>query len=75
MSNDDIAAKRGLSYCSDFDETLRRMNAGEADAAFFLRPTPVEQVRAVADEGETMPPKSTFFFPKLLTGIVFNPLR
>jgi len=75
MTNDDIAAKRGLSYCSDFDETLRRMNAGEADAAFFLRPTPVEQVRAVADEGETMPPKSTFFFPKLLTGIVFNPLR
>lgn len=75
MSEGDIAAKRGLSYCSDFDETLRRLHDGEADAAFFLRPTPVEQVRAVADEGETMPPKSTFFFPKLLTGIVFNPLR
>ncbi len=74
LTNDDIAAKRGLSYCSDFDETLRRLHAGEADAAFFLRPTPVEQVRAVADAGETMPPKSTFFFPKLLTGIVFNPL-
>ena len=75
MTNDDIAAKRGLSYCSDFDETLRRLHAGEAEAAFFLRPTPVEQVRDVADAGETMPPKSTFFFPKLLTGIVFNPLR
>ncbi len=50
------------------------LDAGEADAAFFLRPTPVAQVRAVADEGETMPPKSTYFFPKLLTGIVFNPL-
>jgi len=74
MTNDDIAAKRGLSYCSDFDETLRRLHDGEADAAFFLRPTPVEQVRAVADVGETMPPKSTFFFPKLLTGIAFNPL-
>jgi len=74
MTNDDIAAKRGLSYCSDFDETVRRLHAGEADAAFFLRPTPVEQVRAVADAGETMPPKSTFFFPKVLTGIVFNPL-
>jgi uncharacterized protein (DUF1015 family) len=34
----------------------------------------VEQVREVAAEGETMPPKSTYFFPKLLTGIVFNPL-
>ena len=74
MTNDDIAAKRGLSYCSDFDETVRRLHVGEADAAFFLRPTPVDQVRAVADAGETMPPKSTFFFPKLLTGIVFNPL-
>ena len=74
MTTDDIAAKRGLSYCSDFDETIRRLRDDEADAAFFLRPTPVEQVRAVADAGETMPPKSTFFFPKLLTGIAFNPL-
>ena len=74
MTTDDIAAKRGLSYCSDFDETVRRLRDDEADAAFFLRPTPVEQVRAVADAGETMPPKSTFFFPKLLTGIAFNPL-
>ena len=39
-----------------------------------MRPTPVEQVRAVAEAGETMPPKSTYFFPKLPTGIVFNPL-
>ncbi len=75
MSTDDIAAKRGLSYCSDTAETLRRVEAGAADAAFLLRPTPVEQVRAVAAAGETMPPKSTYFFPKLLTGLVFNPLR
>ena len=74
MSTDDIAAKRGLSYCSDTDEAIGRVADGEADAAFILRPTPVEQVRAVADAGETMPPKSTFFFPKLLTGIAFNPL-
>ncbi len=74
MSADDIAAKRGLSYCSDLDEAVARVERGDADAGFFLRPTPVEQVRAVADAGETMPPKSTYFFPKLLTGIVFNPL-
>jgi uncharacterized protein (DUF1015 family) len=74
MSTDDIAAKRGLSYCSDLNETIARLDRKEAQAAFFLRPTPVEQVRAVADAGETMPPKSTFFFPKLLTGIAFNPL-
>jgi len=74
MSTGDIAGKRGLSYCSGFTEAVRRVEAGEADAGFFLRPTPVDQVRAVADAGETMPPKSTYFFPKLLTGVVFNPL-
>jgi uncharacterized protein (DUF1015 family) len=74
MSADDIAAKRGLSYCSDFGEAVARVERGDADAGFFLRPTPVQQVRDVADAGETMPPKSTYFYPKLLTGIVFNPL-
>jgi uncharacterized protein (DUF1015 family) len=74
MSTDDIAAKRGLSYCSDTGEAVGRIEAGECDAGFLLRPTPVQQVRDVAAAGETMPPKSTFFFPKLLTGLVFNPL-
>ncbi len=75
MSADDIAAKRGLSYCSDTGEAVRRITDGECDAGFLLRPTPVQQVRDVADAGETMPPKSTYFFPKLLTGLLFNPLR
>ncbi len=75
MSADDIAAKRGLSYCSDTAEAVRRITDGEADAGFLLRPTPVQQVRDVAAAGETMPPKSTYFFPKLLTGLLFNPLR
>ncbi len=75
MSTDDIAAKRGLSYCSDITEAVRRIRDGEADAGFLLRPTPVQQVREVAAAGENMPPKSTYFFPKLLTGLAFNPLR
>jgi uncharacterized protein (DUF1015 family) len=74
LSEEDIAAKRGLAYTPDAHEALRRLRAGECEAAFFLRPTPIDQVRAVAAAGETMPPKSTYFFPKLLTGIVFNPL-
>ena len=44
-------------------------------AGFFLRPTPVEQVQAVAEAGESMPPKSTYFFPKIPTGLVFNLLE
>ncbi len=74
LSEDDIAAKKGLAYQSSLDGALGKLDSGEAHAAFFLRPTPVEQVREVAASGETMPPKSTYFFPKLLTGVVFNPL-
>ena len=74
MSTDDIAAKRGIGYTPSIEEALAKLDAGDYQAAFLLRPTPVEQVREVAAEGETMPPKSTYFFPKLLTGIVFNPL-
>ena len=74
MTEDDIAAKRGIGYVSSLDGATSTVEAGEYDCAFVLRPTPVEQVRAVADAGETMPPKSTYFFPKILTGLVFNPL-
>jgi uncharacterized protein (DUF1015 family) len=74
MSAEDIAAKRGIGYTQRVDEALAKLDAGEYQAAFLLRPTPVDRVRAVAAAGETMPPKSTYFFPKLLTGIVFNPL-
>jgi len=73
MSGADVEAKRGIGYTSSASEAIAALDA-DVDAAFLMRPTPVEQVRAVAEAGETMPPKSTFFFPKLLTGIVFNPL-
>jgi uncharacterized protein (DUF1015 family) len=74
LSPEDIAAKKGLGYTPRSEEAVARLRAGDYDAAFFLRPTPIDQARAVAAAGETMPPKSTYFFPKLLTGIVFNPL-
>jgi uncharacterized protein (DUF1015 family) len=74
MSTDDIAAKRGLGYAKGLEEARAAIRDGDYGAAFLLRPTPVSHVREVAAAGETMPPKSTFFFPKLLTGIVFNPL-
>jgi uncharacterized protein (DUF1015 family) len=50
------------------------VRSGDYDAALLVRPTPVEQVRDIAAEGENMPPKSTFFYPKLLTGLLFSPL-
>jgi uncharacterized protein (DUF1015 family) len=75
MSQDDIAQLRGLDYSQDIEDARAAVESGRADAGFFLRPTPVEQVQAVAEAGESMPPKSTYFFPKVPTGIVFNLLE
>ena len=72
MSEDDISHLHGLDYARDTAQARERVESGSAEAAFFMRATPVSQVRAVAAAGESMPPKSTYFFPKVLTGMVFN---
>lgn len=74
MTEADVEAKDGIDYAKTIDAAADAVASGEAEAAFILRPTPIEQVRAVAAAGETMPPKSTYFFPKLLSGMAFNPL-
>jgi uncharacterized protein (DUF1015 family) len=74
MSEDDISHLRGLDYSKSLDDAIERVESGVADAGFFMRATPVEQVREVAATGESMPPKSTYFYPKVPTGLVFNPL-
>jgi uncharacterized protein (DUF1015 family) len=74
MSDEDISHFNGMFYARDTDEAVAMVHSGSYDAAFLMRPTPVRQVRELAAEGENMPPKSTFFYPKLLTGLLFNPL-
>jgi uncharacterized protein (DUF1015 family) len=74
MSEDDISHLRGLEYSNDLDDAIDAVRSGRADAGFFMRATPVDQVRQVAETGESMPPKSTYFYPKVPTGLVFNPL-
>jgi uncharacterized protein (DUF1015 family) len=74
MSEDDISHLRGLDYSKNLEDAIERVESGAADAGFFMRATPVEQVREVAAAGESMPPKSTYFYPKVPTGLVFNPL-
>jgi uncharacterized protein (DUF1015 family) len=75
LTEDDISHLNGLGYSRTDEEALQMIESGEYDAAFFLRASPVEQVRAIADAGVNMPPKSTFFYPKVLTGLLFNPLQ
>jgi uncharacterized protein (DUF1015 family) len=74
MNDEGISHLDGLGYARDADEARALLESGEYDAGFFMRGTPIEQVRAVAGSGTTMPPKSTFFYPKIPTGLLFNPL-
>jgi uncharacterized protein (DUF1015 family) len=74
LSEDDILAKRGLGYSKSVEDSLALLEAGTYDVAFILRPIPVDQVKAICESDENMPPKSTYFFPKVLTGLVFNPV-
>jgi uncharacterized protein (DUF1015 family) len=64
-----------IRYTKSAAEALALVDGGTdgADAAFLLDPTPVESVTAVARSGEVMPQKSTYFYPKALTGLVINP--
>jgi uncharacterized protein (DUF1015 family) len=70
-----VAAGDRLAYTRDAAEAIARVERGEALAAILVRPTRLDQLAAVAGAGDVMPQKSTYFFPKLLTGLVFNPLE
>ncbi|HYM16544.1 MAG TPA: DUF1015 domain-containing protein [Dehalococcoidia bacterium] len=73
---DDAALADGgvVTYTQDAAAAVAAVALGDAHAAFLLNATPVEQVLAVADAGGRMPQKSTYFYPKLPTGLVMNPL-
>ena len=72
MTDEDIDHLNGLGYARDGAHALSLIDTGEYDAALMLAPIPVEQIQEVAAGGESMPPKSTYFFPKVPTGLVFN---
>jgi uncharacterized protein (DUF1015 family) len=61
-----------VAYEMDIEESLKKVKRGNFDAVFFLNPTDVQDVERVALSGLRMPPKSTYFYPKLLTGMVIN---
>jgi hypothetical protein len=63
-----------VRYVADAKEALGMVRHGGAAVAVLLKPTKVEQVFAVADAGDVMPPKSTYFVPKVPSGLVLRPL-
>jgi hypothetical protein len=64
----------GIAYTPDWREAVRRVEEGEAGVAYLVRPPRIEQVFAASARGEVMPQKTTYFYPKLLSGLLFHPL-
>jgi uncharacterized protein (DUF1015 family) len=75
MSDHDIDERNGLEYAKSVPAALALVDDGDYDIAFIQRGVPVEQVKAICNTDTVMPPKSTFFFPKVMTGFAFNPVR
>ena len=66
--------EKRLAYTENEMEAISRVDSGEYQLAFLMNPIPVSSVLAIADAGDRMPSKSTYFYPKLPTGLVMYPL-
>ncbi len=66
----DLIKHKSIKFTPDEDEAVMLVDRGDYEIAFFLNPTTVEEVRTIAKGGEKMPQKSTYFYPKLITGLV-----
>ena len=68
------AAKTNIWYPQDAAAALGDLRSGKGQTLFLMNGTPVAEVREVAEAGEVMPQKSTFFYPKVLTGLTIHTL-
>ena len=74
IDKQNMAEQKNLAYTRSAEEAVESVNRGEFQCAFLLHPTKVSQIRGVSLAGEKMPQKSTYFYPKLITGLVINEL-
>jgi uncharacterized protein (DUF1015 family) len=74
IDRNNMARQENLVYTRSLEEALRGARTGAFQCAFLLAPTPVSAIGRVAGAGERMPQKSTYFYPKLTTGLVIHPL-
>lgn len=75
ISREAQAAKTNIYYYKEASEAVEDLRSGRTQAAVFMNGTPVAKVRAICEAGDFMPQKSTFFFPKVLSGVVLHDLR
>ena len=68
------AAPEGVTYTASRTEAEAAVDRGDVEGAFLVRPTPIDAVFERARRGEVMPQKTTYFFPKLTSGLLFYPL-
>ena len=66
------AGQQFVSYKVNSEEGMEMVDSGECDVVFFMNPTLIDQVRRLAEKGLRLPQKATFFYPKLLSGLVIN---
>jgi len=71
LEEEEAIAAGQLTFVKDAAEAVALVSRGECQLAFLLRPVPLTGLKRVADNGELLPPKSTYFYPKLPTGLVF----
>jgi uncharacterized protein (DUF1015 family) len=72
ITREDQERQKNLVYVTGLDQALEEGRGGENQMVFFMNPTKVEQVKAVSEAGLLMPQKSTYFYPKLPSGLVIN---
>lgn len=72
IDRENMARGENLRYTRDAAEAIAEVDAGTAQAAFIINPTRVRQIKDVALAGDKMPQKSTYFYPKIITGLLFN---
>ena len=75
IDKENMAKQINLKYTRDKNEAIDSVKIGKANCAFIINATKVTEIKDVALAGEKMPQKSTYFYPKLITGLVMNRLE
>jgi uncharacterized protein (DUF1015 family) len=75
ITEEELAAQVNVDYTKDLESALAEVRAGRAQVALILNPTRLEDIFTIADAGEIMPRKSTYFYPKPLSGLVLYPME
>ena len=69
-----ISKSENVKYNQGVEDSVAKVNEGEYQIAFFLNPTKIGQIKDIATKRHKMPPKATYFYPKLMTGMVIRPI-